>query len=835
MSLPRFAVKKTAITMTLVVLALMLGVSQYLSMSRRADPEFTIRQCTITTAWPGVEAERVERLVTVPLEREISQLAEVDYVTSTTTTGLSVLYVILPDDLPASDIQQTWERVRGKVDVVRPALPQGTSDPEVNDDFGDTAVMLLAVHEPIAEGQKPGYSPREIRTIAERIEERLFQIEGVSKTSLHGDRAESVYVEANPELWATSKLSIDDLGGLLSARNIRSAGGSLDTDLVRVGVQPSGEFVSVREIESVIVDRADSGTPITLADAGFEVRRGFEDPPRHIVRYGNAAGEAPAIIVAAWMRDGFKVTDLGPEIMGRVVHMQSVDRCIPDDVAVSVVFDQATFVESKIGDFVVNVLQAIGIVVAVAFVMAGLRSAIVMALAIPFVMITSIGISATAGIALEQMSIASLIIALGMLVDNAVVVCDNTKRFMEDGLEPKAAAVKGVEQIMFPTLMGTLTTVCAFAPMAFFLQGARQEFVFSIPFVVSTTLLTSWVLAMTLTTLAAAWLVRPSKGKVTTPLGLLGKVLFRRARGNPVLDGYAGLLRWLLRIKGLVVGLLVAMFVGAASLPIGSEFFPDDLRDLGYVDVWLPEGSSLQRTDRAVREVEELIRELSSSDGGERLASMYTTVGGSGPRFSPGVNPTPPASNFAQIIVQTTDPTITSAFVEDIRTEAAAQIPGVRVIPRKLALGPPVDSPIGVRVYARGYEDPGFGDEWKMRDVGAKLEDVFRETPGMWDVHSTWLDRGYELKVDIDEDLAAAAGVTNQSIAETLNAYYSGHRLTTFRDGDDQIPVYFRLPPEQRSPDLPPQSVFVEGVSGKVPLDAVASVDFRRGLTRIER
>lgn len=835
MSLPRFAIQKTAITMTIVVLALALGLWQYGSMSRRADPEFTIRQCMITTAWPGVDTERVERLVTVPLERELSRLAEVDSVRSTTTTGLSVIYVTLPDELPVGVIQQTWERVRGKVDIVRPSLPEGVRDPVVNDDFGDSAVILLAVHEPVAAGGAPKYAPRALRTIASRIEERIFQVEGVSKTSLHGDRREAIYVETDPAVWATSRLTIGDLESLLSARNIRTPGGSLDTDGVRVGVQPSGEFVSVEEIGSVIVAAGDGGTPIRLSDAGFRVRRDYEDPPRHIVRYGSTAGDAPAVIVSAWMQDGYKVTDLGPEIVRTVERMRAIDRTIPEDIEVNVVFDESTFVETKISEFVVNVLQAIGIVVAVAVVMAGIRSAIVMAMAIPFVMITSIGISATAGIALEQMSIASLIIALGMLVDNAVVVCDNTRRYMEQGLAPRAAAVKGVEEIMFPTLMGTLTTVCAFAPMAFFLKGARQEFVFSIPFVVSATLLTSWVLAMTLTTLAASWIVRPSGGRITTPLGLAGKLLFGKRRGNPVLDGYAGLLGALLRVKGVVIATLVAMFAGTAALPVGNEFFPDDLRDLAYVDVWLPEGASLDRTDRATGEVEALIRELSPVGGAERLAGMYTSVGGSGPRFSPGVSPTPPAANFAQIIVRTTDPRATSAFVEDIRREAASRLPGVRVIPRKLALGPPVDSPIAVRVYARGFEDPGFGDEWTMRRIGADIERVFRDTPGMWDVHQTWLDRGYQLDIDIDPDRANAAGVTNQSIARTLGAYYSGHLLTTFRDGEDQIPVYFRLPPDQRSLDTPPQAVFVEGASGKVPIDSVATIDLGRGLTRIDR
>ncbi|MEO1510950.1 MAG: efflux RND transporter permease subunit, partial [Planctomycetota bacterium] len=440
-----------------------------------------------------------------------------------------------------------------------------------------------------------------------------------------------------------------------------------------------------------------------------------------------------------------------------------------------------------------------------------------------------------------------LIIALGMLVDNAVVVCDNTKRFMEEGLPRETAAARGVEQIMYPTLMGTLTTVGAFAPMAFFLQGARQEYVLSIPLVVSVTLLTSWVLAMTLTTLAAMWVIRPSGDRATTPLGWLAKVMRRGnpgsrggSGGNAVLDGYAAVLGRLLRVKGAVIAGAAALLVGAGTLPVGSEFFPDDNRDFAYIDVWLPEGSSLARTDRATREVERLIRELSpaTDESGapiERLRQMYTSVGGSGPRFDLGVSPTPPSANFAQIIFQTTDPRLTPGLVEQIRREAAARIAGVRVIPKRIALGPPVESPIAIRVYARGFVDPGFGSEWTLRDVAERVERVFRETEGLWDVHGAWLRRGYQLDVEVDQSRAKVSGVTNASIAETLNAYYSGHLLTTFRDGADQIPVYFRLPPDERSIDEPPQSVFVEGRAGKVPVDTLADTSFRRALTRIER
>ena len=864
MSLPRFSLHYKAIVISVVTVATVYGIVMFLTMPRRADPSFTIRTCQVVTQWPGAETERIEQLVTYALEEELYTLEEVDYVRSITTTGQSVVYVYLEDALPTELIPQVWDRVRAKVDIVRPTLPQGVMDPVVNDDFGDTAVMLLAIYEKEAVGQKTAsvngvdtdattqhglsYTPRQLEIIADRVRDQIALLPGVARADTHGARQEAIYLETPRNNWANIDLTIAQLEQLLQARNIYASGGSIDTDRSRFGIQPTGEFDAVAQIDALVVGRQDSGAPIYLKDLGIGVRRGYEDPAHVLARFGNTGGSAPCVVVSFTMKDGFKVTDLGYTVRELLENLQHTEKVIPPDVAVEVVFDESIFVDFKISDFMNNIIQAILIVLGVAILLAGVRPAMVMAAAIPFVMVISIGISASIGIELEQMSIASLIIALGLLVDNAVVVCDNVRRFQQKGFSRIESVVKGVEQIMYPILMGTLTTVFAFMPLAFFLTGSKQEYIFSIPAVVSIALLTSWVLALTITSLMAYWFILPRDdgGQDVAPAAWIGEKLGGLLRrGKPaepkasIADRYESLVYACLKMKPLVIGVAVILLVVAFMLPVGSEFFPDDNRDYMYIDVWLPEGSSLSATSRVVDEVEQILRDLSPIEtgdfSGDRLARHYSSVGGSGPRFALGIDPQPPASNFAQIIVQTTDPLVTDRYVREIRAAAEKAVAGGRVIPRKLALGPPVDAPIGIRIFGSGFTQPGFADELELRRQAKRLKDVFNSIDGTWDVHDVWGDPGYQLDVLVDEDRSKLAGVTNASVAKTFNAYYAGHHLTTFREGDHKVPVYLRVPPAERGAIDDPRTIFVEGLAGKVPVDTFAEVKPRRKTTKIER
>ncbi len=846
MSLPRFTLTHRSVILAAIIVAMTLGVVKYLTMPRRADPEFTVRTAIVQTQWPGVEAERVEQLITFPLEKEISSLDEVDVVRSTTWTGQSVIYVELLDEVDVDKIQETWEKLRARVDKVRPNLPAGAGDPVVNDDFGDTSIMLLAVHEKPGTGDRH-YSMRDLEVIADGIYEKISLLEAVAKVEISGVQPEAIYLETSRGNWANLDMKMSQLESLLQARNIYATGGSIETDRTRFGVLPTGEFDAVAQIESIVVSRDASGAPIYLKDLGINVRRGYQDPPPVRARFGNVDGNMPCIVVSFTIKSGYKVTDLGPQVIQLIEDLQQTGKVIPPDIDVDVVFDEAVFVNDKIASFTTNVGQAIVIVIAVALIMVGLRQATVMAAAIPFVMVISIGIFAMIGVDLEQMSIASMIIALGMLVDNAVVVSDNVGRFQREGYSRFESVAKGVEEVQGPLLMGTLTTVFAFLPMAFFLPGAGGEYVFSIPAVVSITLLTSLVLALTITSLMAYWILRPPKkgqAESKSPLAKVGELfnrLLRRktASGPSMLDRYASLVRGCLAAKPLVLLIVAGLLVGAVMLPVGSQFFPDDIRDILYIDIWLPEGTSVEATNRASRQVEQILRDLSpiEHDGKnvERLRSYYASIGGSGPRFALGVDPSPQQTNFAQIIVRTTDPLLTDKYVEDIRAAARKAVPGARVIPRKLALGPPTDAPIGIRIFGTSSTNPGFADDAELRRQAAKFKKFLASTDGTWDIHDVWGDIGYQFDVDIDNDKANLASVTNAAVADSFTAYYSGHYLTTYREVDHTIPVYFRLPPDERGKILDSRTIFVQGAAGKLPVDSIAKTKSRRITTKIER
>ncbi len=854
MSLTSFTLNRKAAVLAMLAVAVAVGAFRFATMPRRADPAFIIRTAQVLTSWGDTETEKVERLVTAPLEQAISTIEDlrIEKFRSTTTRGQSVIYAELSATMPADQIVETWEKIRAKVEEVRPQLPKDIVGPIVNDDFGDPAVMLLMIHEK-ARGDMQRYTMRDIEIYADYVRDALSLLPGVFRAEISGIREETIYLETTQENWAGVGLTLDDLTKLLQARNITASGGSIETDLVRIAIEPSGEFDAVSQIESIIVRYDASGAPIYLKDLGVTVRRDYQAPPSVLARYGDAEGDIPCVVVSFVMKKkGVKVTDLAAQARDVLHRMQHVDQTIPPDVAIDVVFDESVFVDNKISDFMVNVLQAIAIVVGVALFMAGFRSAAVMAAAIPFVMITAIGVSSFLGVDLEQMSIASLIIALGMLVDNAVVVCDSVRRFQSEGYGRKAAVIEGVRQIQIPTLMGTLTTVFAFLPMAFLITGEKGEYVYSIPTVVSVTLLSSWVLALTITSLMAYWFIKPRPEGAPKPPSLTTRLmnLLRRKKAGPAAEAdkpesesaliaaYGRISKGCLAVKPIVLAITAALLVGAFMLPLGSQFFPDDLRDILYIDVWLPEGASLEMTNRATAQVEDITRELSPYDddnfSGERLASYYSSVGGSGPRFALGVDPQPIQSNYAQIIVRTSDPIVTDQYVKDIRQAAAAKVPGARIVPQKLALGPSTE-PIGLRVYGSSATNPGFADLDQMRRQADKVKDLVLNTRGTWNVHDMWGDPGYQLDVTVDEDRANLAAVSNASVAQSVNAYYTGHYLTIYREGDHTIPVFFRLPPDSRGEILDARTMFVEGQAGKVPLDSVGELHPGRAVQKIER
>ena len=682
----------------------------------------------------------------------------------------------------------------------------------------------------------------------------------MAKVDKYGVRDEAIYIETDLGTWAQLGLSSDQLQQLVAARNIVEAGGDIDTSAGRFSVYPRGEFNAVDEIESIIVDRTSSETDrnqVYLKDLALEVTRDYEDPPRYICRYGDPEMSEPSVMLGLTMKSGANIITVCDLAKARLQQLIDVEQALPPDVAVQPVSDQSENVTAKISDVVNNVISAVVIVVLVVLVVVGLRSALVMAANIPVVVLASLGVITVFGVQLEQISLASIIIALGLLVDNAVQVCDQARTNQLNGMKPVEAAVEGAKMLAGPMLIGTLTTVAAFIPMLFALEGGGKEYVYSLPVTLSTTLGASWLLAMTFCVILAAAFIRSTAESSTSPLEKVGAFVSQRLlrRGQPSSGGaegnggenlimrmYGQFAHVAIGAKWLTLGVAVALFFAAVALPVSSEFFPQDRRDQFAIEIWLPETATIEQTNAKAKEVEDIIRRLSETQTPEgetvqRLRAMRTLVGGGGSRWHLGWAPEPPAPNFAEILVRTTDGRFTPGYSQEVRDAAevgndARQLEplyGVRVVPKELPLGPPAD-PVTLRIVGNG-----FADMKKLRDVANRVNTMVREQPETWNVNDSWGVSGYQLAIDVDADKANLAGVTNSQIAQSLNAYFSGMQLTTFREGDHLVPVYFRVKRQQRQTISGLETAFVEGASGKIPLSSIADFESRWEPAKIER
>jgi multidrug efflux pump subunit AcrB len=819
MSLTSFALSRRAVVFAAAAIVLVGGLLTFKNMSRREDPEILIRSCVVVTQWPGTPAKKVEELVTDPLEKKLLELSEVKNVKSDSLTGQSVITVDIEDEY--TSLEQIWDKVRNKVADAQPQLPQGCGAPWVNSDFGDVYAVVLALRQaPGAEGAPASerYSYRQLEVFSERVQDALKALGSVAKVELYGVPREEISVEVQSGEWSQLGLTSQDLGKLLDARNIVEPGGSLDTEAGRYPITPSGEFASVDQMGDVVVGSHD-GAPVRLRDVPLEIRRGYQWPQRHIARF-RTADEDPerAVFLSISMKGGRNVVAMGEEIEACVKGL--IGAVIPPDIRITRANDLPRQVDTKIKDFVVNLGQSILIVLVVAWLMMGWRPALVMAAAIPLSMIAAILVVSKIGVELEQFSIASLIIALGMVVDNAIVISDNVVRLMGAGRSKVEAALEGAAELAGPVMASTATTVAAFLPLAF-MSGGSGEYIRSLPIVVSATLVASYVIAMTVTPLMCIGLLKaPDPDVAPKEPSAFGK-------------GYERLVTWCLNHKAIVLGLAAAAFVASLQLIplIGSQFFPAGDRDQFFIDVWLPEGKPISATDDVVRQVMDMIVEtrMRPGKGGEAkdcLVSAVSFVGGSPPRMSLTMETEQTFANFASLVVNTSDPKASAAWAREL-AEKVQTISGADVTVRPFMLGPSIKYPVEFRLVG--------DDDALIRAKGEEMVAALRATPGTSRVWTNWGNSSCMVSVDVDPQAANLAGVSNHHVAQTLNSLVSGGYLTTYREGDHQVPTLLRLRQEERSRLDDLGGMYVTGSKGKVPLDSIATLNLSWQPAKISR
>jgi len=924
------------------------GVFGYVQMPQRKDPDIQVRQCMIVTPWPGVEAARVEQLITSKIERQVGLNARIDEIKSISRNGLSVVFGEVQEK-GQFDVMKEFDDLKGKLDGIRD-LPDGSGPIYFIKDFGDTAALMLTVasprvgpgeltsraatirkaiedarsalpHDRVAvvlahpDGVDPAllrrpaemlrlswierkvgeriqiiqgsgftaldlsttrseedlqkellhfaaenirsdqvhpdlwvpvivrdpadtarllasvagdkYSYREMDNFTDVIERQLKLIPLVSKVERVGVLDERVYLTYSQNRLAAYGLSPVAFMQALRQRNVTAAGGEVNAGGRNIAIVPAGEFRSVEEIGSLAVGTAPGGAPIYLRDVA-EIHREYESPARFLNQYtrrseGGAWVSTRAITLSVQMRKGEQIGKFGELVDTR---MEEVRRQLPADLVLARTSDQPKQVTENIDLFMSSLWEAILLVVVVSWLgFWSWRSAILMALAIPITLALTFGMVYVLGIDLQQVSIASLIIALGLLVDVPVVSGDAIERAMGQGHKKSLAAWLGPTKLFTTMLYATVTNIVAYLPFLM-LTGDTGKFMYSLPIVITCSLIAAQVVAMTFVPLISRYLLKPKP-----------EVPIEQQRTTGYGKWYWKIGSWAIAHRKLcALGSLSVLAVGVLLLrELPQQFFPKDLQYLSYVDVWLPEDAPLEAAAQAGRKAEQIIREVADEYGREHkkpagvLKSLTTFVGGGGPRFWLSATPEARQTNYAQIVIEVTDKHDTNHLVGSWQNALSAGVPEARLDVRQLETGKPIGIPVQIRL---------MGDDIPtLRAEAERLKAVFREVPFALRIRDDWGVDSLQTVFTLDQDRAAAAGVTAQDLEAATAAAVDGFAVTTYREGDKQLPVVGRLRMDERNvlSRLDDLYVYSSQDARRVPLRQVATVERRFEPARLRR
>lgn len=772
-NLSDWAVRHRALMLFLLLAVAAAGAAAFLRLGRSEDPNFTIKTAVVTAEWPGATADEMARLVAEPIERLVQELPWFDNIRTSARPGGVTLEVNFRDNAPPRQVPQFFTLLRRKIEDVRPQLPAGVQGPRVNDEFGDVDVLLWAL-------TGEGATNADLRRQADALKRALLRVPGVAKVRLYGVQEERIWVELDPARLATLGVSPQQVVDALARQNAVVPAGSVEGAGPRVSVRVDGALVDERSVTEVPV-RA-GGRLFRLGDVAT-VTRGYEDPPRFLARHGGQE----AVMVGAVMQTGGDVLALGRNAGSAVAAFEAN---MPVGFRLERVADQPAVVADAVWEFERVFLEALAIVMAVTFLALGWRSGVVVALCVPLVLAATFAAMAFLGISLHRISLGALIIALGLLVDDAIIAVEAMAVKVEQGWDRVQAASYAWSTTAFPMLTGTLVMAAGFIPVGF-ADSATAEFTGSIFWVVAAALLVSWVAAVTAVPLLGVWLLpgRPAGRHGQAGHGHAGHGHPGHAHGEGrLLRGLRAAVRVCVRWRLTVVLATVVVFAlsAFAFTRVPQQFFPLSERTELFLQLRLPQGSGSTATLEAVRQGEALLAH-------DPDVTAYTSYVGAGPpRFWLGLNPTLPDPAYAETVILT--PGIEARERVKARLEAAARegaIPAARVRVDRFFFGPPVGFPVQFRVI--GPEGPG------LRERAQAVRDLMARDPDLIEPQLDRQERVARVRLVLDQDRVRAIDADPQAVADALVLHLSGLRATVVRDGTQQVGVTLRATPEARA------------------------------------
>ncbi len=807
-NISRWALEHPALTRYLMVVLMVLGLAAYFQLGQDEDPPFTFRAMVVQAFWPGASAQQVAEQVTDKIEKALQQVPHADKIRSYTKPGESLTILQLVDSAPPKEVSNSWYQARKVVADMRATLPAGVIGPVFNDDFGDVYGSIFAL-------SADGFTREELRVFAEQVRQRLLSVPDVAKVETFGAQAEKIFVEISQKRLAQLGLDFNQVIVQLAAQNAIEGAGVLNAGTENLQVRVAGAFNSVEDISRLPIRGVNpttgSATQMRLSDIA-DIKRGYADPPTVKVRHQGQE----VIALGVSMAKGGDIIQLGERLREAASQLRAE---LPAGISMVQVQDQPKAVSKSVNEFVGVLIEAVLIVLAVSFISLGLHTkplridiwpGLVVGITIPLVLAITFVTMFYWGVGLHKISLGSLIIALGLLVDDAIIAVEMMVRKLEEGYDKTHAATYAYDVTAMPMLTGTLITAAGFLPIGLAKSGVG-EYTFAIFAVTSAALVISWLVSVYFVPYLGARLLRTKTHQA--PAGADGASGPHELFDSPFYSRFRATVHWCVRHRWITIAVTVLTFaLGIVGMGrVQQQFFPDSSRPELLVDLWLPEGATIQQSEEVARRFEQRMLQEKG------LSSVTTWVGSGVPRFYLPLDQVFPQTNVSQAIVLPKG----LAEREELRLRLpallATEFPEVRTRIKLLPNGPPVPYPVQFRVVGT--------DATQVRIWADQAKDILRADTRMRGVNDNWNEAVKVMRLDVDQDKARALGVSSQVIAQASRTILSGTNIGQYREGDKLVDIVLRQPLQERQTLTDLASAYLPTASGRsIPLSQVAKV-----------
>ncbi|HCE2679602.1 TPA: multidrug efflux RND transporter permease subunit VmeV [Vibrio parahaemolyticus] len=762
MNIAEYSIKNKVISWLFIVILAIGGVTSFLELGRLEDPAFTIKDAMIVATYPGATSKEVEEELTYPLEKEIRKLPYIDRITSTSSNGMSQIMVSMKMDYGPDELPQIWDEMRRKINDLQPTLPQGVQSLQIIDDFGDVyGVMLMLTGD--------DYDYVELKRYADHLRREIELVDGVGKVDIAGDQQEMLFVEISLDRLASLNLDMNVVSGLLNQQNNVVSAGEVMVNGESLVIRPSGTLNTVQALENLIIHGRDTGNLIRLKDVAT-ITRGIQEKPGNMILFNGKK----AINIGISFASGVNVVEVGERLNAELSSLESIK---PAGLDMSYFYNQAQEVDDSVKAFVISLAEAVAIVIIVLLFTMGLRSGVIIGVVLLLTVFGTFILMNYNNIELHRISLGALIIALGMLVDNAIVVVEGILVGLKKGRTKVQAAVDIVKQTQWPLLGATVIAITAFAPIGLS-QDATGEFMGSLFWVLCFSLFLSWVTAITLTPFLADLLLKEEEkdtnGEEEDPYkGWLFVV-------------FGALLKFSLRFRWMTVAAMVALLVGAviAFGNVKQQFFPPSNTPMFYVDMWMPEGTDIRQTIKQAEKVESYIRQQDDID------FVSVSIGQGLQRFALTYQPEKSYEAYAQFQVRATDRDNMFKLLHKLDDNLAKAFDAPTFQFKLMEFGPSPASKIEARITG---PDPKV-----LRELAVKVEDILHTDPGARNIRHDWRERTKELVPVFNESKARRLGISKEDLSSTLQMAFGGSTFGVLRDGTHTLPIMMRLPEAER-------------------------------------